>query len=490
MTREKLRKQALDRLSREHGPSPRQGRTRITVLKPSTYFVSMSSLGMQQIFRLLYDMHDVMVERAFLPDDPTAYERARVPLLTLESGTPVGDSDIIAISVAYEFEIGGLVRCLKLAGLPPRSKDRGDGFPLVILGGPLTFSNPLPISPFADVVVMGEGEPLIEPIVEAYQGATSRRAFLDAIDGLAGIYIPERHGERLIPLATADNSILPAYSVFRTPDTELKDMHLVEAERGCHRKCTFCVMRRSTNGGMRIISPERILATIPDDATKVGLVGAAVTDHPKLIDVVRPIVESGRQCSLASMRADRLTPELLDLLMQGGLRSITVAGDGASERLRKLLEKNIRAKHLRRAAEMAKESSLKLKVYLMVGVPTETMEDIDEFSALISELSSLTRISLGVAPFVAKRNTPLDRHPWAGIKEVDRRLARLRKGLRGKAEVRSISARWAWVEYELAQGGFEMAEAAMEAVRDGEGFAAWRDAIKRARAERPREDVP
>jgi len=291
-------------------------------------------------------------------------------------------------------------------------------------------------------------------------------------------------------VAKAADETLPAYSVIRTPHTELSDMHLVESERGCHRKCTFCVMRRSTNGGMRLADVDRILATIPEDATRVGLVGAAVSDHPRLLDIVGGIVDAGRECSLSSLRADRLSPELLEMLQRGGLRSITVASDGPSERLRKLLEKNIRAKHLLRAAELARDNQLKLKVYMMVGVPEETPDDVDELIEFTRELASYTPISLGIAPFVAKRNTPLDRAPFAGIKEVEATLKQLRKGLQGVAEIRSTSARWAWIEYELAQGGFEMADAAIEVYNNGEGFSAWKRAIARVRRQRPLDEVP
>lgn len=487
MARRDILQQIAERLEAEQGTIFKTGATRFALVKPSTYAVSMSSLGLQQIYRMLNAMPDVACERAFLPDDPTETST----LLTYESRTAVGDFDLIGLSVAYELEICGIVRCLELAGLPPLAADRGEGYPLVVLGGPLTFSNPLPAAPFADVLVMGEGEELIQDVVRAYQGASSRSGFLDAIEGNIGIYIPEREGERLVTIAKADNVILPAYSVIRTPHTELRDMHLVESERGCHRKCTFCVMRRSTNGGMRLASPERILETVPEDARRVGLVGAAVSDHPRLVDVVGQLVDRGCEVGLSSLRADRLSPELLRYLVAGGARTITVASDGASERLRKLLEKNIRAKHLRRAAELSAEAGVRtLKVYMMVGVPEETPEDIEELVAFTRELSKTVRVALGIAPFVAKRNTPLDRTPFAGIKAIDRTLAALRKQLRGAADIRSVSARWAWVEYHLAQGGFEMASAAIAAYRGGESFAAWRRAIREARAARPLEDVP
>ena len=479
------------RLDEEIGTIYGHGVTRVALVKPSTYHVSMSSLGLQQIYRVINEIPDVVCERAFLPDDLEAFTRSRTPLFTYESEIVVGDCDVVGISIAYELELCGLIRCLELSGLPPKAADRGEGYPLVILGGPLTFSNPLPAAPFADVVLMGEADELIVEVINAYREAQSRSGFLDAIDGKQGVYIPERHGERLVPVAKARDATLPAYSVIRTPNTELSDMHLVESERGCHRKCTFCVMRRSTNGGMRLVTPEEILATVPDDAKKVGLVGAAVSDHPQIVDIVRVLADRGLGVSLASLRADRLKPAFVEQLKRGGMRTMTIASDGASERLRALLKKNIREKHLLNAAQLAADHGiLALKLYMMVGVPDEREEDIDELIDFMHRLSKITRVALGIAPFVAKRNTPLDRTPFAGIKPVERTLKRLRKGLRGVAEIRSTSARWAWVEYHLAQGGFEMADAAIEALRGGESFAAWRKAIEGARQERALERVP
>jgi radical SAM superfamily enzyme YgiQ (UPF0313 family) len=245
-------------------------------------------------------------------------------------------------------------------------------------------------------------------------------------------------------------------------------------------------MRRSTNGGMRMVPVADILAGIPAAARRVGLVGAAVTDHPHIADVVRGVVDGGREVGISSLRADRLTDELVGLLARGGYRTLTVASDGASERMRRFIERSTREQHLVRSAELCRAHKLAtLKIYMMVGVPTETDDDIDELVRFTVELTRVQpRVALGVAPFVAKRNTPLDGEPFAGIDVVERRLARLRRGLRGRAEVRPTSARWAWVEYMLAQGGSEAGLAAMDAHRAGGSFAAWEKAF-RARGVQP-----
>jgi radical SAM superfamily enzyme YgiQ (UPF0313 family) len=229
---------------------------------------------------------------------------------------------------------------------------------------------------------------------------------------------------------------------------------------------------------MRLVTPERVLELIPDEARRVGLVGAAVTDHPRIKDIVRALVESGRGIGISSLRADRLDDEFAALLRAGGYRTLTTASDGASERLRKEIRRQTRAKHLLRAAELVRDHKFReLKLYMMLGLPSETDADIDELAEFSLELRSIARLSLSIAPFVAKRNTPLAGLPYAGIKTVERRITRLKKHLKGKVTVRPTSARWAWVEHRLAQAGMEGAHAALAATAAGGAYGDWRRAF-------------
>src|SRR6185295_3017162 len=209
----------------------------------------------------------------------------------------------------------------------------------------------------------------------------------------------------------AEDDRLPARSQIVTPHTELRSMFLIEPERGCSRGCTYCVMRRTTNGGMRTVPPERVLELIPQDAQRVGLVGAAVTDHPRIVELVRTLVDGGRQVGISSLRADRLCarPELVGLLARSGAKTLTTAADGASERLRKALDRRTTAAQLLGVARLARESGFqRLKLYLMLGLPGEEDRDLDELSELAGEISRIIPVSFGCAPFVAKRNTPMD----------------------------------------------------------------------------------
>ncbi len=492
-------------------PRRRDALLRLALCYPSPYHIGMSSLGFQVVYRLLNDPEapawghrgtttafQLGADRAFLPDDVAQWRRTRVPLLTYESQSKVGDAPAILFSVAYELEICGLFTCLELSGVPVLGAERDAGHPLVICGGPLTFSNPLPLGPFADVVVIGEAEEVLPQLLAALHdagwsgndrrtSAATRQALLLALSKLSGVWVPTVHGEVLPSTAQCADALLPATSAILTPNTELRSMFLIEPERGCSRGCTYCVMRRSTNGGMRLVTPDRVQSLLPTspDLKRVGLVGAAVTDHPRLGAILHHIVkERGLEVGISSLRADRLSDEIVELLAAGGYRTLTVASDGASERMRERIERKTRERHLLKAAELAAKHRMHtFKVYMMVGLPDETDEDIDELVRFTGELSKIIRTALGVAPFVAKRNTPLDGAPFAGIPVVEQRLARLRRGLSrqaaapGRATLRPTSARWAWVEYVLAQGGMEAGLRAYAAYRAGGGIAAWRRAF-------------
>src|SRR5690606_7955354 len=245
---------------------------------------------------------------------------------------------------------------------------------------------------------------------------------------------------------------LPAKSVIVTPDTELANMFLIEAERGCSRSCTYCVMRRSSHGGMRKVPKEVILDAVPESAAKVGLVGAAVSDHPQIVEIVDGLAARGKGVGLSSLRPDRLKEPFVFALRRAGYRTLTTALDGPSERLRDQIERRGRVPHYEALTEYARAAGMqRVKLYLMLGLPGETDDD-DECVGFISQLSRTLPIALGIAPFCAKRRTPLDGQAFAGIDVVQRRLERLKRGLKGRADVRSTSAKWAWVEFVLAQG--------------------------------------
>lgn len=464
------------RLAAEIGRIDKRAPFCVALAYPSPYRAGMSSLGYLQIYKAIQNEDGMSCERAFLGDDEASEQQTP---LTYEGLRTLGEFPVVALSVAYELELAGVVKLLTAAGIPPLRDERGDRHPFILAGGPLTFSNPLPLAAFADAVIMGEADTLAIDALRALRDAPSREAALDALAALPHVFVPARHGDAMPGVAQCDDALLPAWAPIRTPEAELSSMFLIETERGCSRGCTYCVMRRSTNGGMRVVPMEKILGLIPEDARRVGLVGAAVSDHPKVAAIVRTLAERGAEVGLSSLRPDRLNDEFVSALRLAGYRTLTTAMDGASDRVRDLLDRKARVRHLERAAELCREHGMaRLKLYLMVGVPTETDEDIDECVAFTTELSRRIPVALGIAPFCPKRNTPLAHASFAGIDVVQKRLERLRRGVKGRVEVRATSAKWAWVEAVLAQGGVAEGRAVLDAVRAGGSFAAWQKALR------------
>ena len=475
--RRTIKKQIRDLVADEIGTLYGSGIRKCALVYPSPYKVAMSSLGFQHIYGLIHACPGVAVERAFLPDVVADYEQTNTTLFTYESQTPVNQFDMVAFSIAYELEITGLFECLKLAKIPILRSDRGPGDPLVVLGGPLTFSNPEPLFPFADLVVVGEADEVISPLMTCLTESTSRKSFIDCAVSISGVLCGDS-SERCCPVR-APSHILPARSVILTPNTQFSNMFLIEAERGCNRGCRFCVMRRESGQMMRLVAREAILDGIPSYASKVGLVGAAVTDHPELSLVLSELLDGGRKVSVSSLRADRLTDELVGLLAQGGLRTLTVAADGSSKRVRLQVGKKIREEHLITAAKLASHHNLAaLKIYQMIGLPGETEQDIDELIRFTNEISNIKNIVLTISPFVSKRRTPMDNNEFAPLSSLERMLKKIRKGLTRRVELRGVSVRWAWVEFLLAQGKEATGLRALKVWQKGGRFSDWKREFK------------
>jgi radical SAM superfamily enzyme YgiQ (UPF0313 family) len=452
----------------------------VALCHPAPYEVAMSSLGFQAIFQEIHSHPAAAAERAFLPGNSEEYRRNRVPVFTYENERPLSNFPVIAFSIAYELEITGIFEMLDLCGIPLLRRERNARHPFIIAGGPLTISNPEILLPFVDGVILGEGEERIHQFLDIAAG-TERRDWADRMALLSGCYVPDISAEIPAPCRAPDGS-LPASSRIITKNTVLSSMFLIEPERGCSRSCAYCVMRGSLSGGMRMVPAGETLRRIPENARRVGLVGAAVTDHPQIFDLVCGIVDSGREIGISSLRADRLADhlgeEFVRLLAKGGYRTLTTAADGVSQRMRDMAGRNTEERHLARTAEFARLAGMsRLKLYEMIGFPGETTDDIEELIRFSMEISKITPLSLSISPFVAKRNTPLGGAPFEDIPVLESKFSRIRAGLKGKVEIKPGSSRFAWIEYMLSQGNDSAGLAAMDAWRQGSRFAAWKQAF-------------
>ena len=434
-------------------PAGRGGALSICLVYPNHYTVAMSSLGFQAVYTLFNDQPDVVCERAFLPDrdELAAYEKSGDTLVSLENERPLSDFDIIAFSVSFEPDFINIPKILRLARIPELSSARTDAAPLVVAGGAAFLINPEPVAEFFELIAIGEGENLIPPLAALlvkHQGA--RQLMVQEAGTLPGMYDPADPAKKSIQRQIARSDAPPSQSIVLTEETEFGTMFLVEISRGCPRGCRFCAA-----GFVYQPFRQQPLASLKTAVLKglsyrktIGLVGAAVSDHRQIEELCRFIVEQGGSPSLSSLRVDRLTPGMLDLLAKSGHRTISLAPEGGSQRMRDMISKNLTADQILDAAEaVACAGILNLRLYFIIGLPGETDDDLEELVRLTAAVRErvveqarhhkrLGEITLSVNPFIPKPNTPLQ---WAGmcpLPELKRKVGWLEKQLRPLANVR------------------------------------------------------
>lgn len=368
------------------------------------------------------------------------------------TGRTLGEFDFVLASLAWELEVPAMVSALRASGIEPLRRLRPGRDPLVIAGGPLTLSNPDLLDVVADAVFVGEADDRFQDISLALDQAGGRQDALERLAAIPGMHVNAIHGDASWPgpVSARAHGRLPVRSSRPKEPNEFGNAFLVEVGRGCPRGCTFCVVRR---GEVRAAfhSAADILAAIPEAAPRAGLLGAAVSDHPALLPIVETLVSRGCAVTLGSVRADRVSPELLDLLVRTGLRTLTVAADGASESMRTSIRKGITAEHLESAAAMARAAGVgRMRVYAMIGLPDETDDDVRELADLLVRMSGRIRLSLSVSSFVPKRFTPLQDAPFGPVSSLKNRLALLRRLVGRSVDVRAGSPREALLEHALS----------------------------------------
>ncbi|MGD9901942.1 MAG: radical SAM protein [Vicinamibacterales bacterium] len=508
---------ARQTLAREVGyvRKPHVDRMRVGLAFPNTYFVGMSNLGFQTVYRLFNADAGTVCERVFLPpkQELQTLVQQNARLVTLESQTPLHDLDVLAFSVSFEWDYTNVVTMLRLAGLPPRAADRDHRHPLVVVGGAVTFVNPEPLAPFADVVAAGEGEVLVPSLLAAVAAADSRDDLLRRLAQARGFYVPAfydvayhddgtlagwtpRPGTgapavvKKAALKTTDAVDPPATSIF-TPDTEFGSRFLVEVVRGCANLCRFCWAGYNYLP-VRAFPTERILelaAAARAHADRVGLVSIALCDHPDIERLLTRLGEMGYSISPASLRLDDLTPAIVRLLRQSGERTLTIAPETGSDRLRRVINKTVTNDEILEKAELIFSEGIEnLKLYFMIGLPTETDADLEALRDLTVQLRDVMvrhargrgrvgRIVGSVNPLVPKPGTSYQWLPMVDAAEVERKMKRLRGLVTGLDHVYfSIkSERHSYYQALLSLGDRRVAAAIEAAERNG---GQWRQAVQ------------
>lgn len=473
----------------ETGTVMRRAGREVLLCYPNSYRVAGSSLGLQVIYQALNSREGVACHRAVCPDD--GFTR---PVTSLEFGKPMAQYDAVCFSIAYELDIGNLALMLEASGIPALAADRLPHHPPVIVGGPMTTSNVLPLGLFADVVVMGEADLAVYTLLDWFEAGMDREAILMAAPNVPGFWVPTVHADAVPNQISVGVESLPARGVWHSPQAEFKHMMLLETSRGCPRYCQFCVVRAPVSP-VRDPTLERVVAALDSPeyqaAPRVGFVGAAVSDWPHIKPALRAAVERGKQIGISSLRADRLDEddEFVDLLVAGGYKTMTVASDAPSQRMRGKIMKGLRERHLMGAALQARRVGMRaFKMYVIIGLPDETDADVDELIDFGQRLSKVVSTAIGISPFVPKLHTPLAQSAFAPVELQMKTLKRVQRALGGRVDVRFDSPRQAWVEYRLSQGGIETGHAILEATRAGGGNAAWRKAFARLDGEDPGEE--
>lgn len=489
------------------------GKITVCLVYPNSYRAGMSNLGFQWVYGFLNDRSDMVCERSFLPsqEELEEYGASNTPLLSMESQKPLHAFDIVAFSVSFETDYLNIPKILSLSRIPNFSSERSDGFPLIMAGGAATFLNPEPIAEMMDLICIGEGEALLPPLLRLLDASSGmgRDTLLFEATKIHGIYVPSLYrveygqdsmsgiwASEGVPqciergyAAELDDSV--TCSRIFGHDTEFSGMFLLELSRGCPRGCRFCaagfIYEPYRQRSLEAVREQAVSALVSHG--KIGLVGAAVGDFKGIGDLCRSIGEHGGKVTVASLRIDRLDDELIDLLVASGHKTVSLAPEGPSQRLRDLVNKGITTEQILEACErLISRDILNLKLYFIVGLPTETMADIEEMLVLVEEIRRLVtdrarankrlgQIQLSVNPFIPKPFTPFQ---WCGmtpVKDLEKRINHLKRALARMPNVRlqSEGLREAVLQAVISRGDRRMAGWLARAAETGSWTSAARD---------------
>ena len=460
---------------------------KVAIVYPNTYFVGMSNLGLHIIYEEINLHPSSVCERIFLPEkkELDAYDKTKTPLMSVETQRPMHQFDVVAFDVTFEMDYFHIPLMLRHGRVPVTSEARTGFDPIVIAGGPCATFNPEPFADFIDAFIIGEGEGIVTAVLERIrkgrENGESREETISALAQIDGVYVPVLYTpqyddkEQFIGYDIADGApkIIRRHfepltsggeTVIATNFTEFGAMYIIEVARGCGRHCRFCMAGYCFR--VPRVRPLDILKEGVDRAEKlgkkVGLMGAAISDYPEVDELVTYIRSKDMRYSCASLRADSLTQAVVDGLAESGQKTITIAPETGSERLRRVINKGISEENLRTAAQLSAKSGIQhMRLYIMIGLPTETDEDIDAIIGLaertqahMAEVGCKGRLTLSINPFIPKPFTPFQWMAMDHQKSVEKKLQYIKKSLQKnrRIEVLVESPKEAYIQGVLARG--------------------------------------
>ena len=460
---------------------------KVAIVYPNTYFVGMSNLGLHIIYEEINLRNDSVCERIFLPEkkELEAYDKTKTPLMSVETQRPMHQFDVVAFDVTFEMDYFHIPLMLRHGRVPIMGKDRTDFDPIVIAGGPCATFNPEPFADFIDAFIIGEGEGIVSRVLDIIRDGKmeglDRHAILRQLANISGVYVPSLY----VPIYSDDGEFKGYHiaegapktikrhfemltsggeTVVATNYTEFGAMYIIEVARGCGRHCRFCMAGYCFR--VPRVRPLEILKEGVDRAEKlgkkVGLMGAAISDYPEVDELVTYIRSKDMRYSCASLRADSLTQAVVDGLADSGQKTITIAPETGSERLRRVINKGISEEHLQNAATLSAKSGIQhMRLYIMIGLPTETDEDIEAIVGLaertqahMAEVGCKGRLTLSINPFIPKPFTPFQWMAMDNQKTVEKKLQYIKKALQKnrRIEVLVESPKEAYIQGVLARG--------------------------------------
>jgi radical SAM superfamily enzyme YgiQ (UPF0313 family) len=470
------------RLSQEQGTIIKDwgGKIPIALIFPSTYHVGMSSLGFQTIYSLLNSHSNIVCERVFQDGNGKS----------AESGRPLDDFTILAFSISNELNYFNALEMLSYSSIPMQSSERSPSHPIIMAGGPCMTANPEPLASLFDAFAIGEGEVIIPKLIDVItaMAGDNRDTLLKGLSDINGLYVPQfRSGEPVTRQWARNIDDFATTSSIITPNTEFSNMYLVEIARGCPWGCRFCLAGYLFRP-FRFRSAANLLNQCQNGlkfTKKIGLLGACISDHPEIDDLVSQLRKMGAGISVSSHRVKPISDAVLKALKESGTENLTLAPEAGSERLRRTINKGVTREDIISAASKITDIGFRqLKLYFMIGLPTETEDDIEEIIALMSELKNLTErkhsgchLILTIEPFVPKAGTPFQRLPMTGQKILRKRLSYLKQRLERRGiEVRSESVPWAIVQGVLSRGDSRLAPV-LTKVAENRSLSTWRQAL-------------
>jgi radical SAM superfamily enzyme YgiQ (UPF0313 family) len=475
----RLIEKADELLSKERGTVYKDpgGRITIALVYPNKYHVGMSNLGFQGIYGFLNSMKDVVCERTFLPDDRDIdeYIRTNTELFSMESKKPLNRFDIIAFSVSFENDYPNIIKIFELSKLPLRKEKRNSIYPLIIMGGVCAFFNPEPIADFFDICFIGEADEMLPEFLDIYKSSGHRTEVLRKSVDIQGLYVPgfynvsydkqgkisQRSSSESTPEIIKrrylkDLSGTRIATSIITPETEFSEMYLIEAMRGCPWNCRFCVAGKIYNPPRKkeLQTVENEIKNALSKTKRVGIIGPSLSDYPHITEILKI---PGVDFSITSLRASSKSAELISFMK--GHKSVSIAPEAGTERLRKVINKRITEEDILYTSEKLFDTGIEtLRLYFMVGLPTETGDDIDGIIELVKKIRGISakgNITLSISTFVPKPFTPFQWHLMESLSKVKERLKVIKKGL---VSVKGVSVFHDVPKYAYMQGLFSMGD--------------------------------